>query len=250
MLPGLALAAPEPEVSVTGELKESVREWIETMREIQKEEDTWERDRELLEDQREALRREITDLEEMLEIARAEKQGTEKEATEEIETREALIAAREILGEKVRGLEDTALRLLPGLPEPVAAEPRNRTLIDQIREDAALTGEDADNGLTKRLNNVLTLLAKAEEWQQTVHLRDELHTASDGREMNLKVIYFGLATAYAVDDAGSFALVGRPGEEGWEFVERPELVERILEMKQVLTGDTDAKFIPLPVNLK
>jgi glyoxylate reductase len=63
---------------------------------------------------------------------------------------------------------------------------------------------------------------------------------------NMKVIYFGLAVAYAVNDDGTFALVGRPGEGGWKFDERPELAGEITRLIATTVGDLDAAFISLP----
>ena len=251
LLFALAQAAPEaPEASSTQQMKTTVREWIETMREIQQEENDWERDRTLLYDQRDALKLEIDDLEKMLERARASKASAEKDVTDEIEKRDSLLAAQDTLGAQVPKLEARVLPLIAQLPAPIIDEPRNRTLINEIRDDAKREGEEKKKDLTKRLNNVLNLLAKAEEWQQTVHLRDELHTDSQGNEKNFHVMYFGLAIAYAVDQSGQSALVGRPGENGWSFEERPKLATDILTMKNVLTGDADPQFITLPVDLK
>jgi hypothetical protein len=104
--------------------------------------------------------------------------------------------------------------------------------------------------MTRRLNNTLNLMSEAEKFQQAVHLRDDLlHKTSDGREFNMKVIYFGLATAYAVNETGDFALVGTPTPGGWKFAERPDLAPRIKELVGVTTGDVDAKFVPLPIDL-
>ena len=65
----------------------------------------------------------------------------------------------------------------------------------------------------------------------------------------MKVLYFGMAAAYAVNETGDFALVGTPGAEGWSFAEKSELAPRIKELVGVTTGDLDAKFVTLPIDL-
>ncbi len=246
---GLLFAQDEP-VSKTGDLKESVREWIETMREVQDAEDSWERDRVLLEDQRAALESEIAELSERVEDAKVEKEGADKESLEEVSKRDAYVGAKEVLATEVRELEKLMVERLPTFPEPLANEPRVKELMAQVREDVALSGDKAKDGLTTRLNNVLNLLTEAEKWQQTVHLRDELHQAADGRKFNMKVVYFGLASAYAVNETGDFALVGTPTAEGWRFEEHNELAEKITTLVNVLNGDVDAQFVELPIDLK
>ena len=83
----LPLMAQEPSAPAAGpdELRKSVREWIETMREIQKEEDSWEKDQEVLKGYKEGLEKEIEDLKEQIERAsstprRALSRGRRQEA--------------------------------------------------------------------------------------------------------------------------------------------------------------------------
>ena len=66
----------------------------------------------------------------------------------------------------------------------------------------------------------------------------------------MKVVYFGLGAAYAVNESGDFALVGMPTAEGWSFSERNDLAEKIKTMVDVLNGDVDAQFVELPIDLK
>ena len=135
------------------------------------------------------------------------------------------------------------------MPAALTAEPKVAQMIEEVKKDGALTGDAAKQGLAKRLNNVLNLLSEVEKFQQAVHLRDELHKSPDGREYNMKVLYFGIAAAYAVNETGDFALVGKPSESGWTFSERNDLAPRIKELVGVTTGDLDAKFVTLPIDL-
>ncbi len=57
----------------------------------------------------------------------------------------------------------------------------------------------------------------------------------------------GFQAAYAVNDDGSFALVGRPAADGWKFEERPELAADIRRLIAATTGDQDAAFVNLPL---
>lgn len=246
---GVLFAQDEP-VSKTEKLKDSVREWIETMREIQDAEDAWERDRVLLEDQRAALESEIADLSQRVEEAKTEKEGADKESLDEVAKRDAYLKAKDLLAAEIRQLEEGLVKQFPVLPAPLAEEPKVKELMAQVREDVALTGEKAQGGLAKRLNNVLNLLTEAEKWQQTVLLRDELHESADGRKFNMKVVYFGLGAAYAVNESGDFALVGTPTTEGWNYEERNDLAGDIRRMVDVLNGDVDAQFVELPIDLK
>ncbi|MBK1828178.1 DUF3450 family protein [Haloferula rosea] len=252
LLPGFSAisSAQEDGESRTEKLKDSVREWIETMREIQQEEDSWEQDRELLDDQRTALRTEIEQLTRQVAEAKVEKEGADKDSLDQEAKRDALVEAKELMQTEVRALEEQLVARLPFLPQPLVEDPRVKELMAQVRKDVTLKGDAAKSGLTKRLNNVLNVLSEAEKWQQTVHLKPELHETKDGKKLNMNVVYFGLGSAYAVDDSGTYAMVGAPTVEGWKFEERNELAPRVLEMVTVLNGDADAKFINLPIDLR
>ena len=248
----LPLMAQEPAAPANGpaELRRSIRDWIETMQEIQEEEDSWEKDREVLKGYKEGLEKEIEDLQEQVARAKTERDGAAKEDLDKIARRDAYAAARESLAKSVEELEQGVLARLPLLPETLLKEPKVAQTIEEIKKDSVLKGSDAQKAMTRRLNNSLNLITEAEKFQQAVHLRDDLlYKTADGREFNLKVIYFGLAAAYAVNEAGDVAVVGSPTSSGWKYTERPDLAPRIQQLVGVTTGDVDANFVPLPIEL-
>lgn len=239
-------AAPPP---TADDLRTSVREWIETMREIQKEEDSWEKDSEVLKGYKEGLAKEIEDLKEQIARAKTDRDGATKEDLDKVAKAETYAKAKESLASGLHELEQGLVSRLPLMPAALAKEPKVAQMVEEVTKDAALTGDAAKQGIAKRLNNVLNLLSEVEKFQQAVHLRDELHKAPDGREFNMKVLYFGMAAAYAVNETGDFALVGKPTDGGWKFTERNDLAPRIRELVGVTTGDIDAKFVTLPIDL-
>jgi hypothetical protein len=240
---------PSAPANSPDELRKSVREWIEIMREIQKEENTWQTDREVQIGMKEGLEKEIEELKEQIARAKTERDGASKEDLDQVAKGEAYSKAKDALSTELQDLEKNLVTRLPLMPAALAKEPKVAQMVEEVTKDATLTGEPAKQGIAKRLNNVLNLLSEIEKFQQAVHLRDELHRAPDGREFNMKVLYFGVAAAYAVNETGDFALVGKPTDTGWTFTERNDLAPRILELVGVTTGDIDAKFVPLPIDL-
>jgi hypothetical protein len=247
----LTLATTSPgqnaPISPTEELRTTLREWVETMRKAQQEENDWQRDREVLENYREGLQQEVATLKEKLAEAKTRKEGADRESLEQSAERDRYAAARQDLSATVRKLEESLAAKLPLLPRTLAEEPKVAQGVDDLRRDLELPADKRDDGVAKRLMNVIQLLTEAEKFQTTAHLRTELHTNSQGREFNMQVLYFGLACAYAVNEDGSFALVGRPSAEGWRFEERPELAGEIRRIVAATTGDADASFVSLPL---
>lgn len=247
----LALALPviaqEPAVSPTQELRTSVGEWVETMRKIQQEENDWSRDEEVLQNYKEGLEKEILDLKQQIEDAKTRKAGADKESLNQSTERDRYAAAKDELSTIIRKLEESLSAKLPLFPAPLLAEPKVAQSIEDLERDLKLAVDKRNEGVSKRLLNVINLLTEAEKFQQTVVLRPELRKNADGREYNMQTIYFGLASAYAINEDGSFALAGRPSADGWKFEERKELAADIRKLVAATTGDQDAAFINLPL---
>jgi hypothetical protein len=223
-----------------------VATWVETMSRIQQEEDDWSRDKEVLENFKEGLEKEIEDLKERIEAAETRRQGADKESLDKSAERERYAAARDELAATVRKLEQALSARLPLFPQPLKADAKVAQAIEDLNRALALPPDKRDSDVSKRLLTIITLTSEAEKFQQTVHIRPELHQDKSGREFNMQVIYFGLAVAYAVNEDGSLALSGRPGPDGWVFEESPHLAGAIQELIGAATGNRDAAFIQLP----
>jgi hypothetical protein len=247
LLATLPVTAQEPAVTPTEELRSSVREWVETMRKIQQEENDWSRDQEVLQNYKEGLEKEIADLNQQIADAKTRKAGADQESLAQSSERDRLAASKDELSGIVRRLEESLAAKLPLFPAPLLAEPKVAQGVEDLKRDLALPPEKRNEGVSKRLLNVINLLTEAEKFQQTVHLRPELRKNADGREFNMQVLYFGLATAYAVNEDGTFALVGRPSADGWKFEERKDLASDIRKLIAATTGDQDAAFVNLPL---
>lgn len=243
----LPVTAQETVITPTEELRTSVREWVETMRKIQQEENDWSRDQEVLQNYKEGLEKEIADLKQQIADAKTRKAGADSESLAQAAERDRLAASRDELASVLRGLEEKLAAKLPLFPSPLLAEPRVAQGVEDLNRSLALPPEKRNEGGAKRLLNVINLLTEAEKFQQTVHIRPELHKDSSGREFNMQVIYFGLACAYAINEDGSFALAGRPTADGWKFDERKDLAADIRTLIAATTGDQDATFVNLPL---
>jgi len=247
----LALAAfatgQEAETSPTEKLKDSVREWIETMREIQKEETAWEQDSEVMKAYREALEVEIKQLEEDVATAKIRKQSGDKDSLETLDERDELEGAFAKLTLEVSEIEQRLSEILPKLPEPLKKNPKVLLGVETLQASLKLADKDKSKDLTKRLFSALEVLAEIEKFQQLVHVNPELHKDKDGREFKVQVVYFGLAMAYGVNEDGSFAITGLPGDDGWTFVERPDLAPKITQLVASATSEKDTSFSQLPL---
>jgi hypothetical protein len=228
------------------QMREEIARWMETMSRIQREESDWARDREVLANYKEGLANEITSLKQSISEAETRKAGADKKSHDLSSERDRYAASKAELAKRLRTLEQQMSSRLGVFPKPLTEEPKVAQAVSDLKVALALPDDKTEDNVTKRLLNVITLLNEAEKFQQTVHVRPELHKDKSGREYNMRVIYFGLAMAYAVNDDGTLALSGKPTEQGWVFEEAPTLSNDIQRLLGATTGDSEAAFIQLP----
>jgi hypothetical protein len=250
----LLLAAPlttvrAQQAPIVDPVRESLRLWVETMKKRQEQNDAWKRDQEILQNYKDGLVREQQDLKKLIEETKQRNQAADKSSLDLTTKITAYQDAQKMLGEAVRKLETQAISLAKRLPIILTKEARMAQFLTEISKDSQLTGEKQNDGLPKRINNVLSFLGEAEKWQQTIHVKEEVHQLKDGREMNLKVMYLGLAVAYGISSEGNIAIVGTPAAEGWNYEEKPELFTAVSEAIAATIGDRDPVFTSLPVRL-
>ncbi len=234
-------------VSPTEQLRTTVAQWVETMRKIQEEESDWARDEEVLKNYREGLKAEIETLKEQIAEAKTRNEGIDSKTKDKEAQRDKFVEAKDALKDEVIRLEKELLAKLPLYPAPLIKDPKVAQWVDGLKTTAAYEGDDQKKDISKRLMNILNILAEAEKFQTTVHVRDELHTDSKGTEHQLSMVYFGLACAYGVSKDGKFAIHARPTSEGWEFIEQNDLAPEITTLVATILGEEDAAFINLPL---
>jgi hypothetical protein len=230
-------------------VRESLRLWVETMKQRQEQNDAWKRDQEILQNYKDGLLREQEDLKKIIAETKERNQAADKASLDLTAKITAYQEAQKMLGEAVRQLETQALAQAKRLPLILSKDARMAQFLTEINKDVQLSGDKQNDGLPKRINNILSFLGETEKWQQTIHVKEEVHQLKDGREMNLKVMYLGLAVAYGISSEGNIAIVGTPGAEGWTYEEKPELFTSISEAIAATVGDRDPAFTTLPVRL-
>lgn len=247
----LTLAIPafsqEPAVSPTEELRTSVREWVETMRKIQQEENDWSRDQEVLQNYKEGLGKEIVDLKEQIASARTRKEGGDQQSLDKVLDKEKYVSAEAELTRQIRLMEEDLANKIPMFPEPLRKTAKITQSIESLQRNLTAPADAPAEEVAKRLANATELLAEVEKCQQGIHVHSELRKDSLGREFNMQVVYFGLALAYAVNEDGSFALAGRATPVGWKFIERNDLAPQILKLVVSATSEKEISFTHLPL---
>ena len=241
------LAAQEESV---GEVQVVVQQWLNTMAEVQKEEDEWLRDKDVLKGHQAGLKAEIGSLSEQLEEAKIQAEKADGAEQEKLEERERLIASLDDLSTRVIKLENSFAELLDIIPKPLREDDRFATALLGFETTIKTDDRTGMKGVPGRLQTVLILMEGMEKFQNTVTVRKSLQTAADGKDYEMDVIYLGLAVAFAVNETGTVATKGEVTPDGWKFIERSELAPAIRQLVDSTTGAGEATFVNIPVTIQ
>jgi len=144
----------------------------------------------------------------------------------------------------VAQFEDQLLVLIDRLPVPLRR--KLEPLLVRISSGPGAEGENASEGLV----SVLGILAQIEKFNATVTVVGETRKIGT-QKLQVRTLYWGLAQAIYVDSLGRTAGIGRPGANGWEFEEHPEIAEQAQLLVDIYEGNVDTiDFVKIPVETK
>ncbi|MDQ8181240.1 DUF3450 family protein [Pelagicoccus sp. SDUM812005] len=214
--------------------------WIELQSQIARSKNEWKSERALLESSIEILEAERKTLEQAIEsnATASEVYTTNRDRLKAKveEQRESL----QSLAEPLRLLETKVKLLAPRLPEPLKREVNSH-----------LSKVDAANApVTSRAQSLVASLTAIDRFSNSLSSHRVARPAPNGGEVSVRVLYWGLAVAYGVDEANGRAWVIRPGPSGWDWQQRDEIFGPVLELIESYESDTEnPRLIELPATL-
>jgi carbon monoxide dehydrogenase subunit G len=239
-----ALIAGAATDSPVAAARSTLEQWVQTRQLISKTRSDWQADKELLEQSVRMFERELQNLAEQLAAVSTNRTRVDEEREAALAQQAALNAALERARELAGSLEQRVVALAPALPPPL--QEKIQPLLNRIPAATAASRV----GPVERLQNVVGLLNEVDKFNAAVTVVSEVQKKSDGAEVQVEVLYVGLAQAYFVDKSGQYAGVGRPSPSGWQWSERPELAGRIRQALAVYQNTTPAAFVALPVHIQ
>ncbi|MDQ8186346.1 DUF3450 family protein [Pelagicoccus sp. SDUM812002] len=191
-------------------LKDLTDRWIQTRNRISKEKSQWVIEKELLEGSVDTLSSTQEILSENVEILEMQS----REATDAISEAEAKVAQFEETNTTVLAqvsvYEDRIRRLAERLPPPLLDEiaPLLRKIPDQ---------ESSSTPVPNRLQNVVAISTLIDEFNNDLTLAHTIKELDDGSIIEVRVLYWGLAGAYASNLDGTKAWVISPTTSSWKW---------------------------------
>ena len=229
---------------VLAEVKEThkiIGEWVATEKLISEEETEWELEKSSLLDLQQALGAEIAELDGKLAETEEEAVGAAKQRSDLLARKDAAKQATQSLHQGLDRAVAKVDRAFSLLPTPVADRlaPYRKKLVP---------GKGIPTPpLRQRVDALVSLLQAMQNFHRSVTLERQEFTLDDNQSREFQVMYFGLGAAYFVNESGTVAGYGQPGESGWQWTRSDGLAREISTGVDMLNNRAMPRFLELPL---
>ncbi|NWK54849.1 DUF3450 family protein [Verrucomicrobiaceae bacterium N1E253] len=222
-------------------VRELIHQWVQTEGLISEEKNTWQVERQRMQDLLGLFQKELALLDDEMnqagksaELVDASKQQLEKQISE-------YRAAQRTLDEYLARVLPRTRTLLKRLPEPL--KNNLETDIELLESDEAL-GKPRET-----LKSILSVFAACGRFNRTITVTEETRVLASGKKMTVDVLYLGLARAFYAAEQGDTAGLGTPGKDGWQWQDQPALADSVRKAFAVYRKDSPPQLVELPIQL-
>lgn len=218
-------------------------QWVETRQIISKEKSDWQVEQSILGDTVALLTNELERLSQSLAELEASATAADEDRTLLAGEKEQLAAAAHVVEANIGALETQLKRIIKALPEPLVN--KIKPLIRRLPDDSANT----KLSLGERVQNIVGILSQADKFNTTLTETSESRELDNGKTVEVRTLYWGLAMAYYVDASGEYAGIGHPGADGWEWPQVPGAGAEIKRLIDVYEGAEEIQFVEVPARI-
>ncbi|MBK1833970.1 DUF3450 family protein [Roseibacillus ishigakijimensis] len=255
LLAGILPAAAQSVAEQHVELRAVISQWMGTVEKTHELESDWTT-------RQQELKNSIEGMEVMLQQAEADIAKMEarlaladESSQEKLAQQKEFNEAREALRAGLPAVEAAVAQVVPLLPEfyvsGESGSPKLKAAIESLAEHRTAEPDEKEKlGLNSRIQPLVHILTEGERFHSKLWaVSHPLRVGEVEKQMN--VLYFGLAVAYAVDDAAEVALVGRSSDEGWTFAKLSGegLPERVQALYQAADQSGESQMVTLPLTV-
>lgn len=225
------------------ETRDVLDKWVETRQIISEEKADWQTEQSILSDTVTLLRNEIERLDKALEDLEASATAADEDRSELAAEKDVLNEAASVVEDNIAGLETQVKRILPALPSPLVE--KIKPLIRRLPDDSS----DTELSLGERVQNIVGILSQADKFNTSLTATSESREIEDGKVVEVRTLYWGLAMAYYVDASGQYAGIGYPGADGWEWPQIEGKGAEISRLMEVYEGSGEIQFVEVPARI-
>lgn len=227
-----------------GETRNVLDQWVETNQILSEEKSDWRLEKSILEDTQVLLQKELDRMNAAIDDLEATATAADADRAALSEEKDKQTAAAAVVKSNIGALETKVKAIIKTLPKP---------LVDKIKPLIRRLPNDPNNtklSLGERVQNVVGILSQADKFNSTITLSNESREIAEGKVVQVTTLYWGLAQAYFVDNAGSYAGVGKPGAEAWEWTEIEGVGPQIKQLLDIYEGIEEIKFVEIPASIQ
>lgn len=229
------------------DVRNILKEWVSVEKTISQELETWKQERKLLEGVITSLDQEERVLRNTIEVAEKASNRADNERIELFARRNTYQQNAERFGNQLVLYERQVVRLIPRLPI---------VLRDEIglMTNKLYLAETGNYSLSERAQTLISLLSSIQEFDSSITVTNEIRTIGSDEEIEVKVLYIGLARAFYADQANRVAGMGRPvhggSEAGWQWIEQVDLAKDINRAIDIYENSDAPSLIRLPFSVQ
>ena len=238
---GAALCcAPTSHAEPLDEVQKLASEWVRLRAESSRLEMDWSTEKTLLQGSIQALETRLTGLEETRQAvlaAGARERGEQGDTSAHNADAALALTAAET---RLQGLSSELTRLRSSLP------PRLSLALELPFR--SLAGKELSSG--ERMHFVMTIINRCIQFNRVITYSEEAVALEGEKEGRLlRVLYWGLAQAYALDTASHRAYAGRPVGQAWKWEPLPDSADQVATLFAVYNEKADPQYVPIPTRI-
>jgi len=223
----------------------TLEKWVETENVISKEKTEWDIQKQSMMDLIDVHKKELDELGKQIKDAADMTSAADAQRAELLDEQTSIKSIEAKIKDQVIEQEKSLKKLIKKLPKPLQQE------IAPLSSRMPKNPYDTKMGLSQRLQNVVGILTQIDKFNTSVEVVPETRDFGDGKMVEVKTIYFGMAIAYYADMSGAHAGYGVPSDNGWEWKDDDAIaadVQSVIKMAEGTT--TDISFVNLPVTIQ
>ncbi len=246
----LPLSAQESGAESNKQLRATVQKWISVMKETQKTQQNWREQKQILLDSKVSLLSENTQMETEILSAFDRLGSTDETSRKKLAEKKQYDDGREAFRDGLNDLDNKVSAVIPLLPRELTSQSKlekhiadhKNFVIRQDKEKISLNG---------RLTAMLAILTEAEKFNQIITPFTGRSAEAGGQKVLLDGIYFGLATGFAANEAGTVALLLQPGPDGWTETEitDADVIGQVRELINVGNASGEIQLVTVPLEI-
>jgi hypothetical protein len=255
IIPGFS-ASDGPDDILTS-VENNTDRWIELEQRIAADWDDWAVDREVLasrlammEEQQVSLRANI----ESYALANRLSDTTWIKLSHELTT---LTEAGAAMDERLKQLEDRILALATFLPkrllDDLAPVLRSMNQASRESEESGELGESEEaeyRSIADRAQSLTAVMTTIAQFSNAINLSHTIRSLpGDTREIDVKVLYWGLSFAYAIDATGDHAWFLMPTQNGWSWDDRSDQAAQFKALINIYEKQMEPELVTVPATM-